>query len=108
MYSVPDFALIEHPIHRYSIGDRTSGVLLDDDGALTITISHQRPDDERTAANWLPSPAGDFRPVLRMYEPEPSVLDPTYEFRPSPGRDVVVPSGRSGPLGTADPIARSG
>lgn len=27
---------------------------------------------------WLPAPAGDFRPVLRMYEPAPSVLDGTY------------------------------
>ena len=43
MYSVPDFYLVDNPINRYSIGDRTPGVILDDDGALTITISHERP-----------------------------------------------------------------
>ena len=40
---VPDFYLVDNPIDRYSIGDRTPGVVLDDDGALTITISHDRP-----------------------------------------------------------------
>jgi len=82
MYSVPDFYLIENPIDRYSIGDRTPGVILDDDGALTITISHERPAGGKEAANWLPAPAGDFRPVMRMYEPDSSVLDGGYEFPP--------------------------
>lgn len=78
MYSVPDFYLVENPINRYSIGDRTQGVAPDDDGALTITISHERPADPKAAANWLPSPAGNFRPVLRMYEPDPAVLEQRY------------------------------
>lgn len=78
MYSVPDFYLVENPIERYSIGDRTPGLVRDEDGALTITISHERPADERAAANWLPSPAGDFRPVMRMYEPAPAVLEGRY------------------------------
>jgi hypothetical protein len=82
MYSVPDFYLVENPIHRYSIGDRTAGVMLDDDGGLTITISHDRPSGKKEAANWLPSPPGDFRPVMRMYEPDASILDQTYEFPP--------------------------
>ncbi len=78
MYSVPDFYLVKNPIERYSIGDRTPGLVRDEDGALTITISHERPADERAAANWLPSPAGDFRPVMRMYEPAPAVLEGHY------------------------------
>lgn len=80
MYSVPDFYLVDNPINRYSIGDRTPGVILDDDGALTITISHERPGGTKEAANWLPSPAGDFRPVMRMYEPDAAILDQSYEF----------------------------
>ena len=51
-------------------------------GALTITISHDRPDGDKEAANWLPSPAGDFRPVMRMYEPDPAILDGGYGFPP--------------------------
>jgi hypothetical protein len=80
MYSVPDFYLVDNSIDRYSIGDRTQGVQLDDDGALTITISHGQPDDPKAAANWLPCPAGDFRPVMRMYEPEAAILDMSYVF----------------------------
>ena len=32
----------------------------------------------KTRANWLPTPAGEFRPVLRMYEPAAAILDQTY------------------------------
>lgn len=32
----------------------------------------------RGGANWLPTPAGLFRPVIRMYQPRPEVLDGTY------------------------------
>jgi len=82
MYSVPDFYLVDNPIDRYSIGDRTPGVVYDDDGAITFTISHTQPTDPKAAANWLPSPAGDFRPVMRMYEPDASILDQSYVFPP--------------------------
>ncbi len=78
MYSVPDFFLVANPIDRYSIGDRTPDLVWNDDGGLVITISHDRPADPTGAANWLPAPAGEFRPVLRMYEPDPAVLDGTY------------------------------
>jgi hypothetical protein len=78
MYSVPDFYLVENPIGRYSLGDRTPGLVRDEDGALTITISRERPEDDSAAANWLPAPSGDFRPVMRMYEPDPAVLDRRY------------------------------
>lgn len=79
MYSMPDFYLAENSIDRYSIGDRTPGLVYDDDGGLTITISHDRPTGGKEAANWLPAPAGDFRPLLRMYEPDASVVDGGYE-----------------------------
>lgn len=82
MYSVPDFFLVENPIARYSIGDRTPGLVRDDDGSLTITISHERPADDAEVANWLPAPAGEFRPVMRMYEPDSAVLDGRYVFPP--------------------------
>ncbi|MFJ4998160.1 DUF1254 domain-containing protein [Microbacterium sp. NPDC088619] len=79
MYDVPNFFMVENPIDRYSIGDRTQGIVYEPDGSLTITISHSEPVDPRARANWLPSPAGDFRPVLRMYEPAEAVLDRSYE-----------------------------
>ncbi|MDR6973120.1 DUF1254 domain-containing protein [Leifsonia shinshuensis] len=75
MYDVPNFYLVRNPIERYSIGDRTRGLVYDDDGGLTITMSATRPTDERAAANWLPTPAGAFRPVLRLYAPGDEVMD---------------------------------
>lgn len=78
MYDVPDFYLVDNEIDRYSIGDRTPGVVRDPDGGVTITMSATRPSDPAAAANWLPTPAGPFRPLLRMYMPDASVLDGSY------------------------------
>jgi hypothetical protein len=65
-----------------SIGDRTPGLVYADDGSLTINISHIKPREAIAAANWLPAPAGAFRPVLRMYEPAPEILDQSYTVPP--------------------------
>lgn len=78
MYSIPDFFLVANDIERYSIGDRTPGIVFDYDGALTITISHAKPSDATAAANWLPAPDAPFRPILRMYAPDASVFDGTF------------------------------
>lgn len=80
MYDIPDYYLVQNDIERYSIGDRTPGVLMGPDGTITITISRSRPDAADAAANWLPAPAGDFRPILRIYMPEPAVLDGSYRL----------------------------
>ena len=82
MYDTPDFYLVENPIDRYSIGDRTPGLRYADDGSLTIVIQHDEPSEPDRAANWLPAPAGAFRPILRMYAPEAAVFDGTYELPP--------------------------
>ena len=79
MYDVPDYFLVANEIDRYSIGDRTPGLSLGPDGGVAITMSHARAGD---AANWLPAPAGAFRPVLRMYVPRAAVLDGTYRLPP--------------------------
>lgn len=78
MYDDTDFYLVDNPIDRYSLGDRTPGIVYDADGSLTIHISHTPPDDAAGRANWLPAPAEGFRPILRMYEPARAVLDQEY------------------------------
>ncbi|GAB3584725.1 DUF1254 domain-containing protein [Leifsonia lichenia] len=78
MYDLPNFYLVENQAARYSIGDRTRGIVYDDDGGLTITMSATRPADEKAAANWLPAPEGEFRPILRLYAPKQELLDGTY------------------------------
>jgi hypothetical protein len=82
MYDTPDFYLVENPIDRYSIGDRTPGLTVADDGSLTIVLQAQQPDDPAKQANWLPTPAGAFRPILRMYEPQAAIFDGSYELPP--------------------------
>ena len=77
MYDVPDFYLVENPIDRYSIGDRTPGLVFDDDGSLTIYMQKDSPGPDRES-NWLPTPEGDFRPIMRMYMPQEAVLDGSY------------------------------
>jgi hypothetical protein len=81
MYDTPDYYLVENPIDRYSIGDRTPALGYGDDGSVTIYLQSQAPGSDR-AANWLPAPTGDFRPILRMYQPGRSVLDGTYPLPP--------------------------
>lgn len=82
MYDVPNYYLVDNPIDRYSIGDRTPGLITGADGSVTVTLSQEAPDDAADAANWLPAPSGPFRPILRVYMPGPSVLDMTYPFPP--------------------------
>ena len=68
---------IDNPIGRYAIGDRTDGLQKSADGSLTLYLQRERPNGGR-AANWLPAPAGAMRLVLRVYEPEESLLDGRY------------------------------
>ncbi|MEZ4504635.1 MAG: DUF1254 domain-containing protein [Thermomicrobiales bacterium] len=80
MYNTPKYYLVENPIDRYSIGDRTPGLQMNDDGSLDIYLQREAPADPKQQANWLPTPEGDFRPLVRIYLPEDSVLDGSYEL----------------------------
>ena len=77
MYDVPDFYLVANPIDRYSIGDRTPGLQTGRDGSVTIYLQTDSPGPGKDA-NWLPTPAGAFRPIMRMYQPLQPILDGTY------------------------------
>ena len=70
--------LVENPINRYLINSTTRGLVLGDNGSLTIVIQHDRPDSPDEQANWLPAPAGPFYLALRIYVPEPAALDGTW------------------------------
>jgi hypothetical protein len=82
MYDTTDFFLVANPIDRYSIGDRTPGLVSSADGSLTIHLQHDAPEDPDALANWLPTPAGPFRPILRLYEPAAPIFDGSYELPP--------------------------
>ncbi|KAJ3319346.1 hypothetical protein HDV06_006373 [Boothiomyces sp. JEL0866] len=66
--------LVGNPINRFSIGDRTPGLIYNPDGSLTITLSATQPNNTVGAANWLPVSSGrTFELFLRTYGPEPSI-----------------------------------
>jgi hypothetical protein len=81
MYDATNFYLVANRIGRYSIGDRTAGLRADDDGSVTIYIQRDAPEDSKQS-NWLPTPDGRFRPLMRMYQPRPEIL----------GGDYVLPA----------------
>jgi hypothetical protein len=71
LYDAETTAMVPNPLERYSIGDRTAGLKLDDDGSLTLTIGHAEPEDK---ANWLPAPEGAFYLIIRLYGAKPEVM----------------------------------
>ncbi|MGW4650839.1 DUF1254 domain-containing protein [Kitasatospora sp. NPDC004289] len=82
MYDLPEYFLVANPADRYSIGDRTQGLHVGADGSLTLHLRPDEPSDPAARANWLPTPQGPFRPILRMYEPDPAVFDGGYTLPP--------------------------
>lgn len=75
------YYLVENPIGRYSIGDRTPGLVREDDGSTIICIQHDRPEG-RLAPNWLPAPAGPMRLALRAYLPKDELIERKWRVPP--------------------------
>jgi hypothetical protein len=74
--------LIPNPINRYAIGDRTRGLVRDDDGGLTLYLQPDSPGPERES-NWLPTPQqGIWYVALRLYLPRPEVVDARWHCPP--------------------------
>ena len=78
MYDAHEFYLVDNPLHRYSIGDRTPGLKYGADGSLTIYLQKDSPGPDKES-NWLPTPqTGSFRPIMRMYQPQEPIMNGTY------------------------------
>ena len=85
MYDLTTRLLVDNPIDRYSIGDRTEGLQYGPDGSLTIYVQKDSPGKDKES-NWLPAPDGPMSIISRMYGPEPAILDGNYRF-PDPMRN---------------------
>ena len=88
MYQPEDdgrFFFTQNPINRYSIGDRTSGLVKNPDGSIDILIQHDQPTGDK-AANWLPAPVGPLRLALRAYLPRAELRERKWKV-PSLTRD---------------------
>ena len=80
MYNLPEYYLVANAINRYSIGDRTPGLQYGEDGSVTIYMQKDSPGSDKES-NWLPTPqTGPFRPIMRMYQPGPAILDGSFEL----------------------------
>jgi hypothetical protein len=75
MYRRDPYPLVPNALNRYSVGDRTPSLVREQDGALTIRISHEPPPAEEDSSNWLPAPKGPFHLMMRLYAPRAEVLD---------------------------------
>jgi hypothetical protein len=82
MYDARDYMLVDNPVDRYAVGDRTPGLQHDADGGLTLHIRHARPEGAAAEANWLPAPEGAFYLCLRAYMPRAELLDGRYLLPP--------------------------
>jgi hypothetical protein len=71
----------ENPLRRYSIGDRTPGLVRAPDGSLEVLMSADDP-GPALRSNWLPCPRGPFTLVLRAYLPGKAFTDGSYRLPP--------------------------
>ncbi|WP_017759490.1 DUF1214 domain-containing protein, partial [Pseudacidovorax intermedius] len=80
MYRRSDCLFVANPIDRYSIGDRTPGLVHGPDGSLAIRLQAE---DPGPGFNWLPAPPGEpFYVVLRLYQPQEAHLALRFDYPP--------------------------
>ena len=91
-YPGMDLYLVENEIDRWSISDRTPGLVYGDDGSLTITLSAARPEG---TANWLPVPSGRYMLGMRVYEGDDAVI--ACDWFPPPLTAVPVQNSQQSP-----------
>ena len=73
-----DSYLVDNPLNRYALGDR-SNCKLGEDGSLTIYLQSESPAKDKES-NWLPTPKdGTFKLALRLYIPKKQVADGTWK-----------------------------
>jgi hypothetical protein len=78
VYDLRSAKLVENELRRYSLGDRTPGLVYGADGSLTIALQAERPSEPDV--NWLPTPSSPLPliAVIRMYEPRAEALSGKY------------------------------
>ena len=73
MYGL-DANLVDNPLDRYSIGNRSKGLKTDSDGGLTLYLQHESPGKDKES-NWLPAPNGNFYVSIRTYRPREEIMN---------------------------------
>jgi hypothetical protein len=74
-----DHNLVDNPISRYAIRDRTLGIKVDTDGSITLYLQSSSPGKDKES-NWLPTPKqGSFNMALRAYVPGEQIIKQTWK-----------------------------
>jgi hypothetical protein len=74
-----DHNLVDNPISRYAIRDRTPGIKTDADGSTTLYLQSNSPGKDKES-NWLPTPKrGQFNMALRCYGPGEPIIKQTWQ-----------------------------
>jgi hypothetical protein len=74
-----DHNLVDNPISRYAIRDRTPGTKVDADGSITLYLQSNSPGKDKES-NWLPTPKqGAFNMALRAYVPSEQIIRQTWK-----------------------------
>ena len=55
----------------------TAALAADDDGSVTLCIQRDAQDADKQS-NWRPTGDARFRPLTRMYQPRPQILNGEY------------------------------
>jgi hypothetical protein len=71
--------MVSNQIGRSSVDDH-SGLVTNADDSVDIMLQPQKPSGP--AQNWLPTPTGRFKLMLRAYLPGVAIVDGTYEVPP--------------------------
>jgi hypothetical protein len=67
---------VPNPLNKFTVSPRNN-LKPNPDGSITLYLQKDSPGKDKEA-NWLPAPADDFIPMLRMYWPKdtaPSILN---------------------------------
>jgi hypothetical protein len=82
---------VANPINRYSLGS-DDALKRNADGSFTLYLQQDNPGPD-LEPNWLPTPAGPFYPIIRVYAPDAEIAaaleNPTTFHGPPP----LVPAG---------------
>jgi len=71
--------IVSNPAGRSSVDDH-SGLVTNADGSVDILLQPQPPTGP--PQNWVPTPAGRFKLMLRAYLPGAAILDGSYQVPP--------------------------
>lgn len=74
---------VQNGRRRYSIGNRSTDLMPEEDGRIEICLQSEEPLDHKAKQNWLPAPGPEYptmRLVLRAYLPTSDLISGTAEL----------------------------